>query len=366
MKKNILTYLVNKKISIEEACNTLNLNAKKNLIIIDSKKKILGLVNDGDIRRALISGFSIKDKIYRVMNKNPYVVKYKKIKDISLNFFKEKNIDILPVVKDGKIFDVFTKEQFSKEKYSNQSVIINTGGKGVRLRPFTSNKNKIMVKVSKKKNIGDLLLEKFIKQGFTNFVFLTNFKSIDVKKYFSKKFSEFDLNFLKEKKPLGTCGPLSQLEMNNISNTFIFINCDVVSNINYNNLIDFHIYNKSDLTIVSAQKTLKLDYGNINFNGLDFNSIDEKPEVIFTVNAGIYVINKKILKFIKKNKKIDMPDFIKTLNSGDNTIKLEQGFIDKIEVVSINDDATLSNWQGTTNDNMKEFFSVSKVYLLIF
>jgi len=313
--KKILPYLVTKNISIERACYLLNKNQKKSLIIINSNKKVLGLVNDGDIRRALIKGFSVKEQIYRIMNKNPYFVNYEKIKDIDYSFFIKKKIEILPVIKNRKIFDVLVKDQFSKKKIQNYSVIINTGGKGTRLRPFTKNKNKIMVSVVNKKNIGDLLLKRFLKQGFTDFIFLTNYKSSEIKKYFSKKYSNNNLMFYKENFFLGTCGALSQLNIKEISETFIFINCDIVSNINYNQLINFHTHSKLDLTIVSAQKILKLDYGNINFKGVDFDNINEKPELLFTVNAGIYVFNKKILKFLKKNKKIDMPEFIKNLKN---------------------------------------------------
>lgn len=313
MKKNISKYIVKKTITLEKACHLINKSQKKSLIIIDSKKKVIGLINDGDIRRGLIKGYSVKDQIFKVMNKNPYTIHYDKITNINYNFFNKKKIDILPVLKKGRIYDVLTKEEFLIQKSNHNHVVINTGGLGTRLKPYTNKKNKILVNVANKKNIGDLLINRFTKQGFNDFIFLTNHRSPQVKKYFSQKYKKNNLSFVKEQKPLGTCGALSQLKYNQISDNFIFINCDIVSYIDYNQLINFHVQSNLDLTIVSAQKKLKLDYGNINFKGLNFYDICEKPELIFTVNAGIYVINKEILKYLSKNKKIDMPNFIKVL-----------------------------------------------------
>ena len=313
MIDKISKYLVKKNITIEKAFYLLNENTKKGLIIVNSKKKILGLVNDGDIRRALIKGHTIKDKISLAMNTKPILVNYQKVKNINYLFFVKRKIDVLPVLKSGKIHNILSKDEYLEKKEINHKVIINTGGKGTRLRPFKKKKNKILVNVIKKKNIGDFLLQKFIKQGFKDFVFLTNYRSSEVKKYFLNKYKKNNLKFVKERFPLGTCGALSQLKRTQISEDFIFINCDIVSDIDYNQLINFHIQSRLDFTIVSAQKKLKLDYGNINFKGLDFYDISEKPEITFTVNAGIYVINKKMLNYLGNHKKIDMPDFIKIL-----------------------------------------------------
>lgn len=313
MINKISKYLVKKNITIEKAFNLLNENKKKSLIVVNPKKKILGIINDGDIRRAFIKGHTIEDQISVAMNTKPILVNYQKAKNINHLFFIKKKIDVLPVIKNGKIYDILTKDEYLETKEKKHKVVINTGGKGTRLRPFTQKKNKILVNVTKKKNIGDFLLQKFIKQGFNDFIFLTNHRSLEVKKYFLNKYKKNNLIFIKERFPLGTCGALSQLKQTQISDNFIFINCDIVSDIDYNQLINFHIQSKLDFTIVSAQKKLKLDYGNINFRGLDFYDISEKPEIIFTVNAGIYVINKKILNYLGKHKKIDMPDFIKIL-----------------------------------------------------
>lgn len=326
MKNKISKYLVEKKITLEKACHLINTSQKKSLIIIDSKKKVIGLINDGDIRRGLIKGYCAKDQIYKVMNKNPYTINYDKITDINYNFFNKKKIDILPVLKKGRIYDVLTKDEFLIPKSNYSHVVINTGGLGTRLKPFTNKKNKIMVNVTNKKNIGDLLINRFTKQGFSDFIFLTNYKSSQVKKYFSQKYKENNLSFIKEQKPLGTCGALSQLKYNEISDNFIFINCDIVSYIDYNKLMNFHVQSNLDFTIVSAQKKFKLEYGNINFQGLNFCDISEKPELLFTVNAGIYVINKKILRYLSKNKKIDMPNFIKVLKKRKKKISVYPTF----------------------------------------
>ena len=92
----------------------------------------------------------------------------------------------------------------------------------------------------------------------------------------------------------------------------IVCNGDVLSNLNYDDLLDFHNKKKSDLTIVVRNLIHKNPYGVVNLNKNRVASLDEKKDIVMNINAGIYIINPKVLKLLKL-KKMDMPDFINLL-----------------------------------------------------
>ena len=156
-------------------------------------------------------------------------------------------------------------------------------------------------------------------------MFKQHYKSSKVIKYVSKKYeSKFNLFFYKEKKPLGTAGGLKVLYKNkNLSDNFILINSDVISKIDLTSLISFHEKNKSIFTLVTKLVKQKLSFGTIKNIKEVLQTIQEKPTISYFVNAGIYLISKKLLKFIPNNSKdYKMTDLISKLKLKKIKIKI--------------------------------------------
>jgi dTDP-glucose pyrophosphorylase len=313
--------LISENTSIKKGMEALQNSSKKILCITNKKKNLLGVVNDGDIRRSILKNNNLDLKISKIMNKNPITVDHKITNSEIKKIMVKRKIEVIPILKANKIYRVITFDEIISKETQKVDVVINAGGLGTRLKPLTTKHHKTLIKVNKKPII-NYILKNFEKQGYTDFKFILNHKADQVRKFLINSKLKFNFEFINEKKRLGTCGGLSLIDFNSLSENFILINCDIISGIDFKSLISFHKNNNSDLTIVTSTKKIKLKYGSIKNEGFNMLSLKEKPEITFMVNAGIYVINKKSIKILKKNQKFDIPEFVKINKNKNKKIKI--------------------------------------------
>ena len=186
------------------------------------------------------------------------------------------------------------------------------GGYGKRLLPLTKKKPKALVKIHNKPMVEHIIL-RAKKSGFYNFILSINYLGNQIKKYFRKqKNFEAKISYIKEKKPLGTAGSLYLLK--NLKDQHVLVtNCDVISDIDYFDVIKYHKFNSADVTMVVKRYETKNPFGVIETKGNNFVSYYEKPVKYENINAGIYVFNVKTFKFLKKEKYKDMNEFFEDL-----------------------------------------------------
>ena len=309
--------------SIRDALRQLSKSGKSCLIVVNRTNKLLGTLTDGDVRRVILKGKFLQDKINGIYQKNPVLLKRgnyssNQIKDL----FLKKKVDIIPIINSIKeVVDViFFTDLFKKNKSTNHSknlstaVVIMAGGKGTRLEPFTNVLPKPLVPINEKPVI-EHIIERFIKNKFYNFFITLNYKSKILKAYFQEMKPKFKLSFVDEPKPLGTAGGLSLL-VRKIKKPFIVTNCDTIIDVNFDDLINFHITNNNDLTLVASSKEHIIPYGTCKLTKKGYlQKIIEKPKFDFFVNVGMYVLNPNLIKFIPKSKTYDMTDFIQLLKT---------------------------------------------------
>ena len=175
-----------------------------------------------------------------------------------------------------------------------------------------------MIKI-KNKPILEHIINKLKSQGFNNVTISVRYLAKTIKNFFKngKNFG-VNINYIHEKKVLGTAGSLSLLKPNKNEEDYIIINADTIFDLNLNDLINFHKKKNSLLTMAIRQEFLKSDYGIIKSKGYKFDKIEEKPIITTYVNAGIYIVSRKVLKSIKKNKYLDMPDLFNELKKKKN------------------------------------------------
>jgi len=310
--------IISDKKKLKDAIKLIDSVHRNCLIVLDSKKKIVGTITDGDIRRALLKKKNIDTSLKDLCNKK-YVhfdtnYNLNNIKDILLN--KKNNINIIPIInKNKKLIKIFTKASFQKKKIKiskikNIKIVIMAGGIGKRLKPATNVLPKPLIPIGK-----DTLIEKvmnnFIIQGMNDFVISINYKKELIKAYFKDIRKKFKLSFIEENKPLGTAGSLYLLKRNKCNNFFV-TNCDNIINVNLRSIINFHFQKNNDFTLVGNNKKINIPYGQIQRNQSgNFKDIKEKPNLKILINSGLYLINKKVIRLIKQNRKLDMNDLIK-------------------------------------------------------
>ena len=183
------------------------------------------------------------------------------------------------------------------------------GGIGSRLRPYTENCPKPMLKIGTKP-ILELLLEQLIENGFTNFYISVNYLKEKIINYFEDGSRwNVNINYLLENKPLGTAGAISLLPKE-IEKPFIVMNGDILTKFNLNQLIDFHNKNNSFSTICAREYEVSIPFGVIETDGIELKRIVEKPIYKNYINAGLYAFDPEVLEFLNKNEAKDMPDLI--------------------------------------------------------
>jgi NDP-sugar pyrophosphorylase family protein len=183
------------------------------------------------------------------------------------------------------------------------------GGEGKRLYPFTKILPKPLMPIGEKPII-ETIIEKFISFGCTRFFLSLNYKADMIKAYFKDTERGYRIQYVQEKKPLGTIGSLSMLT-HKLPGTFFLTNCDIIIDSNYHDIITAHRNAKSAVTVVSSMKHYTIPYGvcQLNQKGL-IKDIHEKPKYDFLVNTGMYVIEPRILKYIPVDKEYQMTDLL--------------------------------------------------------
>lgn len=298
-------------LSVSEAMQKIDANACGILFLTDENGTLLGCITDGDIRRYLLSGGKMSGLAIDAANKLPRVAKT--VKEAH-HLYHKKNFIIIPIVDaEGKITELYsgeTGENFRKHRNPlNIPVVINAGGKGTRLDPYTRVLPKPLIPV------GDLpIIEHIMKEYETyscnEFHIIVNYKKDLMKAYFTDNDNHYNIFWYDEENPLGTGGGLSLLR-NKFNNTFFFANCDALLTANYESMVEFHKDNKNVITMICAYKNMTIPYGvvEMGINGI-IRDMKEKPLMSFLTNTGIYIVEPEVIDDINDGEVIGFPDII--------------------------------------------------------
>ncbi len=305
-KANINIIRFNTKII--DAIKALNKLKSKVLLVVDDNKKLIGTITDGDIRRALLKSENLNLECIKVMNSKPLYVD-DKISEQIFELISKCGFPI-PLIdkKSRKVINLCDVENIESRIIPN-TVVIMAGGKGERLMPLTKQTAKPMLPIREKPLIHEIV-NNIKSYGFKNIVISVNYLAKQLIDYFGDG-SKFGVNieYLTEKKPLGTAGSLSLLKPT-VCDPVIVMNGDVLTNLNLIKLLDFHKSRKMLITMCAANYSVSIPYGTISTKGFKISKIIEKPTENYLVNAGMYVVNKSVIESIKKNSIIDMTDLV--------------------------------------------------------
>ncbi|MDB2680861.1 nucleotidyltransferase family protein [Candidatus Pelagibacter bacterium] len=318
-KKEIANCLLKKNATIKEAILNLSKSAMQISMIVD-KNSLIGVLTDGDIRRALLKGFDLNDKIENIIKKNPLLIKKSSNAQSASILMSSKALMHLPVVNnDNSIFGLYAINDYKIKQIIKNPIIIMAGGLGKRLRPYTNSCPKPMLKILGKP-ILEHIINNLVSQGFRDITISVNYLANNIISYFGngKKF-DANINYIKEKKPLGTIGSLSLFKKKNIKPVFV-INADTLTNIDLSEMLNFHIKNKADATMASKVLTNSNPYGVVQTKGIEIVNFKEKPIDRIYINAGIYIFSQPMLKNLKKDTKKNAPEFFLELKKKNKKI----------------------------------------------
>lgn len=303
---------INQNASIKEALEVIDKGAIKVAVVLSDDGLLLGMLNDGDIRRALLKGMSLDDSIAGIINKHPVVANINDTKERILELANEKKLHQIPIISNGKLIGIQDIREFLAPKNKPNKVILMVGGLGTRLRPLTNDVPKPMLDVGNKP-ILHTIVENFAKYGYTDIIMCVNYKSEIIKEYFGDgdKFG-VKIEYVLESQRMGTAGALSLLQKRPKDDFFV-MNGDLLTNVNFEYLHEYHKDSNALASICIRKYEMQVPYGVVNVRANKVTSIEEKPTQSFFVSAGIYMFSPIVLDFIPKGVFYDMPTLFSEL-----------------------------------------------------
>ncbi len=315
-------YQIAKDASIRAAIKKMDKGGIGMIVCVDDAGAVIGVVTDGDFRRAILRGVSLEESIAQIVNTEFHSLAPKHDNQEVVQIFKKTGGKPIPILKKGKLLDIITEESFfkiksavsKKAKALNAPVVIMAGGKGTRLDPFTRVLPKPLIPIGEKPII-EIIMERFAEYGMTKFYISVNHKKKMLKAFFEDYHESYAIDFIEENEPLGTAGALKFLE-GRIAVPFFVTNCDIIIESDYKDMYEFHRDNGYDLTLIASMQHHKIPYGVCEIeNQGNLKSLKEKPEYDFLANTGFYLLRPEVLEYIPHGQHFDMTDLITRLQS---------------------------------------------------
>lgn len=299
--------------TVQDAIQSLDRSGLQIVIVVASDGVLVGTITDGDIRRGMLAGVQLADPISAIVHERPMVALPDMTRADALRLMQVNRISQLPVVDDHRrviALHVWSELQ-TPEKRSNPLVVM-AGGRGVRLRPHTENCPKPMLPVGDRPML-EHIIDRARADGFGRFVLAINYLGHIIENHFGDGSRwGVEIEYLREDQPLGTGGALSLLDPRP-DETFVVTNGDVLTDIRYSEILDFHRKHQAAATMAVRVHEFQNPFGVVHLDGMDIAAFEEKPITRSHVNAGIYAIEPGALNQLAVGCHCDMPTLFERL-----------------------------------------------------
>lgn len=298
---------------MRKAIEVIDRSGLKIAIVISEDQKLIGVVTDGDIRRALLAGHGLDTPVSEFMRKNPRSALIGTERSALLNRLRHEQILHLPLVDEaGVLHDLAYLPAFEHLPKQENQVIIMAGGLGTRLRPLTENVPKPLVLVGGRPLI-DSIIDNLVSQGLTDITLCVNYLGHMLEDHLgngSKLGAR--LSFVREEQRMGTAGALSLLP-SVPTQSFFVMNGDILTTVDFQAMLDFHKSSDAVASMAVNNFTYEVPFGVAEVSGRHLIGLREKPKHNFLVNAGIYLLEPEVLSHVPANQFYDMTSLFERL-----------------------------------------------------
>jgi dTDP-glucose pyrophosphorylase len=305
---------------VQDAIQNLDDTGARIVLVTDSELKFVGVVVDGDIRRGMLQGATLADKVSTIVNHDARVVLPGVSRFDALKLMEAWNVVHLPVVNNvGKLCGLHSvADALSSGKRTNIFLIM-AGGFGTRMGAKTTKTPKPMLEVAGKPMLEHLVL-RAKKSGFVNFAISIHHQGKVIEDYFGDGSQlGIRITYLREQRPLGTAGSLTLLNPE-LTEPVVVSNADLVSAVDFGALLDFHTSHSCDVTLAVRNHELQNPFGVVRITEGKVVEIVEKPVISSKINAGIYVLNPSVIASIPRGEACDMPSILQSAISRQSTV----------------------------------------------
>ncbi|MBF0454297.1 MAG: nucleotidyltransferase family protein [Magnetococcales bacterium] len=297
--------------TIMDAMAVIDQGALRVALVVDESYRLLGVITDGDIRRALINRIELTESVAKVMCNRPFVAHLADSQEKIFSLMNAKTIEHIPIVNDGGILvGLKTLRELARPATRDNWVVLMAGGLGSRLGPLTKECPKPLLKVGSKP-ILELILESYIAHGYHRFYLSVNYKKEMIQDHFGDG-SDWGvtIRYLEEEGRLGTAGSLALLP-ETPTEPFFVMNGDLLTRINFNDILQFHQEHQAKATLCVRKMEQTIPYGVVQTDRHQLLAIEEKPVHSYFVNAGIYLLDPVVLNLLSGANSCDMPDLFR-------------------------------------------------------
>lgn len=289
-------------------------------LVADQDGRLLGVLTDGNIRRAILAGKSLQVPVAEVMNPQAAAVPASTPRSELLALMRRKVIHQVPLLDDlGRVVGLVTLDELIGPAEQPNWVVIMAGGLGTRLQPLTDEVPKPLLAVGGKP-ILETIIEAFADQGFRQIFLSVNYKANMIRSYFSEgERWGVQIQYLQESSRLGTGGALSLLPGPPTA-PMVVMNGDLLTHVDFGNLLKFHTDQGAVATMAVREYEVQVPYGVVAFDGTRIQAIEEKPVHRSFINAGIYVLSPEALDMLPTEASFDMPSLFERLTAAGRTV----------------------------------------------
>jgi len=317
--------------SIRQAVQVLNETSLKIVLVTDTNEVLVGTVSDGDIRRGLLKGLELTSTIDSIVHRDALVVPPEVSREVVLQLMTANKIQQIPIVDENKhVIGLHLWDQISAPTARANIMVIMAGGKGTRLHPQTEHCPKPLLPVAGKP-ILEHIIDRAKVEGFSHFILAVHHLGHMIEEYFgSGDAFGVKIEYLREESPLGTAGALSLLDPLPES-PFVVTNGDVLTDIHYGELLDFHVQHNAAATMAVRVHEWQNPFGVVETRGVEIIGYEEKPLFRTHINAGVYILEPSAISFLIESIPCDMPSLfnsIKEQNLRTIAYLIHEGWLD--------------------------------------
>lgn len=307
--------LISSGATIKEVISNLDSSALQIALVVTEDGVLQGSVTDGDIRRGLMRGLDLKSSVQEIVHRDVFVAPLEMSRDVVLGLMRANKFRQVPIVDSSRrVVGLHLWDEVTLPSGRDSVMVVMAGGLGTRLRPHTETCPKPLLPVGGKP-ILEHIIERARADGFRRFVFAVHYLGHMIRDHFGDGSKwEVTIDYIEEKHPLGTAGALGLMTAPPNS-AFLVSNGDVLTDVRYGELLEFHERNAALATMAVRQHEWRHPYGVVHTRGVDILSFEEKPVSRTYINAGIYALDPAVLDSLVVGERCDMPTLFERLKT---------------------------------------------------
>lgn len=302
-------------VTIEQVIRNLNQSGIKIALVVNERAELEGTISDGDIRSGLLKGLDLNSPIESIIHRKALVVPPEMGREMVRQLMVANKIQQIPMVDEQQhVIGLYLWDEITTPPTRSNVMVIMAGGIGTRLRPHTENCPKPLLPVAGKPML-EHIIERAKLEGFSNFVLAVHYLGHMIEDYFGDgERMGVRIDYLREQSPLGTAGALGLLNPRPHA-PFVVTNGDVITDIRYGELLDFHIRHNATATMAVRVHEWQHPFGVVQTEGVDIVGFEEKPVARSHINAGVYALEPDALSVLSADAHCDMPILFERLQA---------------------------------------------------